>query len=279
MKARSALFTLFGDVIRPAGGEAWLSVITGCMATLGFSGPAVRTALHRMGSEGWVEPRREGRYAAYRLTERGVARLDQAAARIYRLRSLEWDGRWRLLLAPGLTDADRVAELEWMGYGRLQPGVWVHPHPHPAAALALAGPDATAVDGGAVSDDAELAARAWALEDLRAEHLRFLADWADAAVPQDPAAMLGMRLRLVHRWRAFLFLDPGLPAEVLPDPWPGVRAAQRFADVHEQLREGSWTYYRQLQAGVPAQLTPVGDADRGDAPSPFTQGLAAMQRG
>ena len=28
MRARSALFTLFGDVVRPMGGEAWLSTIT-----------------------------------------------------------------------------------------------------------------------------------------------------------------------------------------------------------------------------------------------------------
>lgn len=278
MKARSALFTVFGDVVRPAGGEAWLSVITGCMATLGFRGPAVRTALHRMAAEGWVEPRKEGRYAAYRLTERGVGRLEEAAARIYRLRSIGWDGRWRLLLATDLTDPDVIAELEWMGYGRLQAGVWAHPHPHPDAAARLlrrAAVDATWVEDAGVEDDHVLASRAWALDDLRREHEAFLAEWSDVVLPDDPADVLGMRLRLVHRWRSFLFLDPGLPADVLPDDWPGFEAAQLFAEVYERLRERSWAHVAALQ-----EATPAGD-HRGmtisDAANPFARGLAALQ--
>jgi phenylacetic acid degradation operon negative regulatory protein len=277
VRARSALFTVFGDVVRPTGGEAWLPVISGCMATLGFSGQAVRTALHRMAAEGWVEPRREGRYAAYRLTARGVARLDEAAARIYRLRSLDWDGRWRLVLAPGLVAPPAVAELGWIGYGRLQPGVWVHPHPHPQAARALLrrqGVAATWVDEAAVVDGAALASSAWALEDLRARLLAFLDEWADVAVPPDGATALGLRLRLVHRWRSFLFLDPGLPVEVLPADWPGSAAARRFAEVYGAVRERSWAHVAALQAEVPgtAPLEPLADLR-----DPFARGLAAMQ--
>lgn len=36
------------------------------------------------------------------------------------------------------------------------------------------------------------------------------------------------RGRLVQEWRKFLFRDPGLPAELLPDRWPGHRAAEVF---------------------------------------------------
>jgi phenylacetic acid degradation operon negative regulatory protein len=295
VKARSALFTVFGDVVRPAGGEAWLSVITGCMATLGVRSQAVRTALHRMTAEGWVEPRRSGRYAAYRLTDRGVARLEEAAARIYRLRSLDWDGRWRLLLAPALTDPDVVAELGWIGYGRVQPGVWAHPHPHPDAAVALlarVGAATTWVEGAGVADDRAFAAAAWSLEDLRRRHEAFLSDWAEVTVPDDPAAMLGLRLRLVHHWRSFLFLDPGLPAEVLPPAWPGYAAAARFAAIYEQVREGSWAHVAELHRRAPGQDDGRGgggdgggdgDGDGGmvvsEALSPFARGLAALQHG
>lgn len=278
MKARSALFTLFGDVIRPAGGEAWLSTITACMATLGFRGPAVRTALHRMATEGWVEPRREGRYSAYELTEQGVDRLDDAAKRIYRLRSTDWDRRWRLLLSPDLGDSGVIAELEWIGYGRLQRGVWAHPHPHPKAAIALvtsAGAAATWITDAGVGNDRRLAATAWALDDLRDRHLSFLRDWAQVAVPTDPAAMFGMRLRLVHHWRAFLFLDPGLPAEVLPDDWPGFEAAATFAAVYESLRAGSWAFYLGTLDLVPDQRPGSAIVP---ATSPFSLGLAVMQQ-
>ncbi|CAN5255237.1 phenylacetic acid degradation operon negative regulatory protein PaaX [soil metagenome] len=287
MKARSVLFTLFGDVIRPAGGEAWLSTITACMETVGFRPEAVRTALHRMGTEGWVAPRRQGRYAAYQLTERGAQRLEAAAARIYRLRSQSWDGRWRLLLAPTLSGADVVAELGWIGYGRLQPGVWAHPHPHPAEARDLIGScghQATWLDAARSDDDAALAARAWALADLQDRHLSFLADWTDApalaeppgpAEPPDPAEAFALRLRLVHDWRKFLFADPGLPAEVLPADWPGFRAAEAFRNVYEALRIPSWDFYRGLQQTAPGS---TGEPDEPGADSPFARGLAALQQ-
>lgn len=276
MRARSALFTLFGDVVRPAGGEAWLSTITACMQTVGFRPEAVRTALHRMGAEGWVAPRREGRYAAYQLTERGVARLEEAAARIYRLRSQAWDGRWRLLLADDLADPAVTATLAWIGYGRLQPGAWVHPQPHAASTRALVeetGAAATWLEDATTVDDAGLAARAWALADLRASHEAFLRDWAYAALPTDPAEAFATRLRLVHEWRKFLFADPGLPAEVLPRDWPGYTAAERFRDVYEALRAPSWTFYadQQRQAGGTSAVI-------ADGASPFAQGLAALHQ-
>lgn len=286
MKARSALFTLFGDVVRPAGGEAWLATITACMQTVGFRREAVRTALHRMTAEGWVTPRREGRYAAYQLTDRGVARLEEAAARIYRLRSQAWDGRWRLLLAPSLAEAEVVATLRWIGYGQVQPGVWAHPHPHPEAARRLlagtgagAGAGAGAatwVEAATVADDARLAAAAWSLADLQALHEGFIAQWGATAIPSVPAEAFALRLRLVHGWRKFLFLDPGLPAELLPRDWPGFAAAGVFRDTYEALRASSWAYFHDLQRQGPPGGSAPGVVD--DA-SPFARGLAALHQG
>ena len=39
----------------------------------------------------------------------------------------------------------------------------------------------------------------------------------------------------MHQWRTFLFSDPGLPRELLPQAWPGDRAARLFAAA-ERLR-------------------------------------------
>ena len=33
---------------------------------------------------------------------------------------------------------------------------------------------------------------------------------------------------LLHEWRKFLFRDPGLPLELLPEDWPGAAAAAYF---------------------------------------------------
>lgn len=251
MRARSALFTLFGDVVRPLGGEAWLSAITAAMGTVGINPQAVRTALHRMAAEGWVEPRKEGRYAAYRLTGRGEDRLNEAAERIYRLGTEPWDGRWRVVLASGLDpDGEVAAELEWIGYGRVQPGVWVSPRDHgDAVTTLLRGADAGAVtELEAVSSaaDSDLAGRAWDLAALRVRHEAFLADWATAEVPADGESAFATRLRLVHEWRGFLFSDPGLPEEVLPDDWLGTKAAEVFTATHAALLPPSQAWYTAL---------------------------------
>lgn len=275
MRARSVLFTLFGDVVRPAGGEAWLATITAAMGLLDIQPPTVRTALHRMTGEGWVAPRREGRYSAYTLTPRGVARLEEAAERIYRLRSLPWDGRWRLLAAPALPAATRP-ELEWVGYGELQPGLWVSPHDHAGALDGMdLGEGTLRFDRAASRADAAIADRVWDLAGLADQHRRFLADWEPlaSAPPSDPAAAMALRLQLVHRWRKFLFTDPGLPDDVLPDDWPGHRAAELFAHVYEALREPSWRWYHDAQDRLGAGSAP-------DVPdeSPFAAGLAALAR-
>jgi phenylacetic acid degradation operon negative regulatory protein len=274
VRARTALFTLFGEVVRPAGGTAWLSAITGAMGALGFAPPAVRTALHRLAGEGWVTRQRHGRFAAYRLTAAARARLDAAAARIYRTPPPVWDGRWRLLVHPGLADAPELRRaVEWTGFGRLSADTWISPH-EPGAELdgLLARGDGqplarlTTEPAGDREHDRRLAAAAWDLAALREAHAGFLVEWpADAAraAERDPdpeLAALALRLRLVHRWRRFLHLDPGLPPEVLPPDWLGDAAAERFAALHARLEAPAWRAWRRLSGETdpaPAPTTPA----------------------
>lgn len=248
MRARSALFTLFGDVVRPAGGEAWLTSLTTCMGTLDFTPQATRTALHRMAGEGWVEPRRVGRYAAYRLTARGEERLEEAAARIYRLRGADWDGRWRLLVSPAASrDAERARELSWMGFGRLSADTWVSPHDHEV-------PEGITFLAERNGQDAEIVSTAWDLDELRAAYRAFVRAWRGVRTPADPAAAFATRIRLVHHWRGFLFSDPGLPDAVLPPDWPGHDAARLFGERYEALRPASESFYAELAAATPTEL-------------------------
>jgi phenylacetic acid degradation operon negative regulatory protein len=280
MRARSALFTLFGDVVRTAGGEAWLGTLTDAMGALRFSPEATRTALHRMTSEGWVEPRRAGRYAAYRLSPRGFDRLEDAAARIYRLRAEPWDGRWRLLLAPDVTgEADR--SLRWMGFGRLPDGTWVSPHDHGGGLAALL-PGArtfTATADGGREEDLRIAAEAWDLSALREAHAEFLARWdAPAGEPPEQRDAFVDRILLVHHRRSFLFLDPGLPAALLPGDWLGERAAARFRDRYEWSAPAAWSWWRERQAASPA-ANGAGPDRLDPKESPFARGLDALSTG
>jgi phenylacetic acid degradation operon negative regulatory protein len=248
VRARSALFTLFGDVVRPAGGEAWLTALTACMGTLDFTPQATRTALHRMAAEGWVEPRKVGRYAAYRLTPRGEDRLEEAALRIYRLRAADWDGRWRILVCPEAgRDLHLAKELGWLGYGRLAADTWVSPHDHdvPTGMTFLADRNA---------HDAEIVATAWDLDELRTLHRGFLRAWRGVRPPSAPEDAFATRIRLVHHWRGFLFSDPGLPDDLLPTDWPGREAARLFTDLYAALRPAADAFYGELAAATPTEL-------------------------
>lgn len=288
MRARSALFTLFGDVVRPAGGEAWLTTITSCMQALGFTPEATRTALHRMAADGWVAQTKVGRFAAYHLTDRGVERLDEAAARIYRLRAAEWDGHWRVLVCPAAgRDSDVASALRWMGHGRLSPDVWVSPHrqgaglaqllaDHELAASAMRFDSAAADDH---AENARIVAVAWDLSELRSAHEKFVAQWSTAPAPADEKAAFTTRLRLVHHWRSFLFLDPGLPAPLLPADWRGDGAAQVFRDVYDAVDDAAWTYYEHLVAAAPPRDGAAPDVrpQRPSGDTGFATGLDALQ--
>lgn len=288
MKARSALFTLFGDVVRPVGGHAWLTTITACMQALGFTPEATRTALHRMAADGWVAPTKTGRFSAYHLTERGVERLDEAAARIYRLRAAEWDGRWRVLVCPPAgRDADIASALRWMGHGRLSSDVWVSPHRQGAGLTQLLAEhdlaaSAARFDSTTTGDDAEnarIVSVAWDLSQLRQAHEQFLAQWSATPAPDTDEDAFVTRIRLVHHWRSFLFLDPGLPAQLLPADWRGDSAAEVFRRVYDSVDDAAWSFYETLTAAAPPLTTPSPDVRpvRRPGETPFATGLDALQ--
>lgn len=43
-------------------------------------------------------------------------------------------------------------------------------------------------------------------------------------------------------WRQLPYLDPGLPAELLPDDWVGIRAAELFFTLQSRLENGARAY-------------------------------------
>ncbi|OLM30815.1 Phenylacetic acid degradation operon negative regulatory protein paaX [Pseudonocardia sp. Ae717_Ps2] len=57
---------------------------------------------------------------------------------------------------------------------------------------------------------------------------------ADAGGGDDGDGVLARQVRLVHAWRRFPFLDPELPAELLPEHWAGSRATELFTTLHER---------------------------------------------
>ena len=248
MDARSALFDLFGDHLRGREdahrGRAPVAALVRLMAPLGIAAPAVRTAVSRMVRQGWLTAVRLPAGPGYAVTARAVRRLDEAAERIYRTSHATWDGTWHLLAVTppaSRTDRERLsAQLAFLGYGSLGPTAWVSPRPSPEldAALAESGARAerfTAVHDG---DSQALIARAWDLDGLGRAYGRFLVEAGESLAAHDTSTDVGAfaaRSELVHTWRKFLFVDPGLPAALLPADWPGAKAAAWFDDAATSL--------------------------------------------
>jgi len=82
---------------------------------------------------------------------------------------------------------------------------------------------------------------AWDLSGLAASYAAW-PRFAERLLTDEPAhadedeKAFAARFRLVHEWRKFLFDDPGLPAQLLPDGWPGVRAAELFTREAARLK-------------------------------------------
>src|SRR5882757_10664082 len=94
MQARSALFDLYGDYLRPRGGRAPVAALVRLLAPLGIAAPAVRTAVSRMVRQGWLHPLRLASGPGYLATRKAAHRLDEAASRIYRTQTVVWDGNF-----------------------------------------------------------------------------------------------------------------------------------------------------------------------------------------
>lgn len=244
MNARSALFDLYGDHLRTRGRSAPIASLVRLLAALDIAAPAARTAVSRMVRQGWLSPVRLPQGRGYALTTKAVRRLDEAGRRIYRHAPDIWDGRWHLLAIQHIPDRarrDRLrAGLGYLGYAALDDTTWISPRASAEleALFAAEGVRAERFHAGYDGDARGLVARAWDLDGLARAYERWIDEAGEllAGCPEDSdEEAFAVRSRLVHEWRKFLFRDPGLPATLLPDDWPGARAGRFFDEEAARL--------------------------------------------
>jgi phenylacetic acid degradation operon negative regulatory protein len=242
VSARGLLFTVLGEFVLPTGGSAWTSAFIETFSRLGVEEKAIRQALARTAADGWIRPERHGRRTRWWLAPDGDRLLTEGTERIYAFAGSQrtWDGSWLLVLAR-VPENDRPARhvlrtrLSWAGLGSPAPGVWITTHTERRdeveQVLRQAG-----VTGGQIftaehrggGELSALVGEAWDLSAIEERYEEFLADFASASA-RDPLIRL---TELVHAWRRFPSIDPGLPAQLLPAGWSGARAAKLFASRH-----------------------------------------------
>ena len=234
MRQRPALlFTVLGELVLPTGGEAWTSAFIDVFGRLGVEEKAARQALMRTAADGWLSPERIGRRTVWRLTPAAERLLRDGTERIFGFTAVaaDWDGRWTIVIARA-PETERAARhvlrtrLRWAGFGNVMPGVWLSPRSdrggRGAADPGRGRPRRTAACSRRVPGRrlaGAMVGHAWDLDELTREYDEFTAAFS-GQVSADPLVRV---IDLVHAWRRFPWIDPGLPAQFLPAPWAGAR--------------------------------------------------------
>jgi phenylacetic acid degradation operon negative regulatory protein len=258
-RSKSLVVTIFGDTIAPHGGTVWLGSLIELLAPFGVSDRLLRTSVFRLGQEGWLAARRDGRRSAYAIAPDALARFERAYRRIYAPLIPHWDGAWTLVLTGAQVDgASRAAlrkELLWAGFGMIASGVAGHPACDIAvlddiqARTGLAGQlyvcRATALPDAHSRSLRELVAEGWDLSGVVKAYEGFVATMAplaallaDGPAPTPEQAFV-LRTLLVHAYRRVQLHDPQLPVELLPDPWPGASAYALARDIYRRVQAGA----------------------------------------
>ena len=265
-RLRHLIVTVYGLYARSDGG--WLSVaaLIRLLADLGVDEPAVRSAISRLKRRGILESRRQAGSAGYQLSAEALAILREGDARIFRRRRAVLADGW-LLAVFSVPEAERHrrhvlrSELTRLGFGMVAPGVWIVPaHPDDATAETLQrlGLDSYAdlfhADHLAFGDPADKVSRWWDLDELERRYEAFIRAYEPALArlkrsgPRSGEESFAQYVRVLTDWRQLPYLDPGLPAELLPSGWIGIRAAEEFFALRSMLEEPARAYVTSVMA-------------------------------
>jgi phenylacetic acid degradation operon negative regulatory protein len=259
MQARSALFDLYGDYLRPRGGRAPVAALVKLLAPLGIAPPAVRTAVSRMVRQGWLHPLRLVSGPGYLLTPKAARRLDEAAARIYRTGRGAWDGRFDLVVLRAPVPRREARRLSFLGYGMLTEHAWVAPRAADEidgvlTELSLPYERFSASHAAGSAAAAEVVGKAWDLGEIGQAYQDFVIAQRPAVTAVNARSTdedaYAARFQLVHAWRTFLFRDPQLPTSLLPPRWPGLSAATFFDRHATRLRPAADRYVERCLAAA-----------------------------
>ncbi|MGB6057991.1 MAG: PaaX family transcriptional regulator C-terminal domain-containing protein [Microthrixaceae bacterium] len=239
--------TVLGSELYPVALECGIGVET------------VRSCMRRLVGEGLFTRTGEGRDSVYTATEAGHSALHVNEQRHLLAFAQDaagrgWDRNWRMVSFAipeklrGARDSFRE-HLRTLGGAHLQPGLYVSPHNWTEEILREAdrlkiseyvctfSTDDLGVGG--QTDPRVLAATLWPLEEVASRYEAFIKTYS--GVPEELLAMrrrgerltehdfLPGALNIAIRFNECFELDPLLPPELLPRPWPGRTARDLLA--------------------------------------------------
>lgn len=254
LRVWSLVITIFGDAIVPRGGQVALAALQEIIERLRIEPGALRTAMSRLAKDEWVVRERDGRHSHFRLDERGRQSFDLATRRIYAEGPPAWDGKWTVALAPSGNGTANGSDLVSHGFVRVAGGVYIRPDTSESSSLGGL-LDGMLVIHGESAEHPETLRALWPAAEIAAAYSAFIEAFGPLSEVLASGAALGprdamaARTLLIHDWRRIVLRDPGLPAALMPDQWPGEDARQLMRTLYATLRPASEAWLD--AAGVP----------------------------
>jgi phenylacetic acid degradation operon negative regulatory protein len=262
---KSLILTIYGAHVRDLGGWLAVSHLLVLMEELGHDAPAVRTAVSRMKRSGLLTGEARDGVAGYALTPAAADILADGDVRIFHSAQ-----------APSLADGWVIAvfsvpeetrerrhrlrsELVRLGFGQVTPGVWLAPRRMQQEVTRVLDraqlTEHVTIFGGAhlgFAPLSDLVNRAWDLVGLEARYGDFVRAHAGVARTarrsgrRDDRQAFAQYMTVLGAWRRLAYLDPGLPAELLPRGWRGQRARAIFTRARLHLEARAQAHVRRV---------------------------------
>jgi phenylacetic acid degradation operon negative regulatory protein len=219
------------------------------LEALNVDAAATRSSISRLKKRGVLEPERRADSAGYRLSAATLATLAEGDRRIWRGPSGETADWLIVMFSVPESERDKRhalrTHLTRLGFGNAAAGVWVAPatlYDETLAVLERAGLAAYTEffrgDYLGVGSESSRVAQWWDLDEIGSAYAEFLRDFAEVET-SGPAEAFAAYVPMLTAWRRLPYLDPGLPASVLPADWPGVAAERLFTELDARLREAA----------------------------------------
>lgn len=256
----SLVVTIFGDAIAPRGGVLRLGALQQITGHIGISNNALRTAMSRLASDGWLERQRIGRASFYRPSAMASRENEAASNIIYRFFPQNWNGNWLFAVSTdseGFSLATR-AELHFANFAFQSRKLAIAPDFRNAGegelkidTVGMSVFEAHSLDGNNI---VELLGTLNFHHDCNVLYRQFsnsageLAEKLEDCNEINGLDALLLRLLLLHQWRRIVLKDVHWPSELRPIDWPGFASQKLIQELYNRLLEPSEAWLSQLDA-------------------------------
>ncbi|NUU23523.1 MAG: PaaX family transcriptional regulator [Streptomycetaceae bacterium] len=241
------------------------AALVSMLGDFGITPVSARAAIGRLARRGVLDVTKGGRRTFYRVNPSADRALEQSQQRMVEFAAAErpWNGRWTTVVF-SVPDEQRELRhvirrrLRFLGYAAVYDGVWMSPHADHEQTVDIL--ESVGVGSATVLSSTLTYARgdgdplkAWDLDAVSAAYTEFITEYAPL-LDRVTRGLVGSSEALVARtnvkdvWREMVSIDPELPANLLPDEWPGRQAREVFARIYDTLGPLAEVRVRQLLA-------------------------------